>query len=100
MKNEPCSPSSRPKACAEQSAAHHNNLFSVAPTFCLRFGLRLATDGIVMESGRVLLTGKAADVLDNPEMAALYFGGSVQETKRGGALPSPTPVQAPAPARG
>jgi hypothetical protein len=30
-----------------------------------------------MESGRVLLTGKADDVLANPEMAALYFGGSV-----------------------
>jgi ABC-type branched-subunit amino acid transport system ATPase component len=44
----------------------------------VRFGLRLATHGIVMESGRVLLTGKAGDVLDNPEMAALYFGGSVQ----------------------
>ncbi len=43
----------------------------------VRFGLRLATDGIVMESGRVLLTGKAGDVLGNPEMAALYFGGSV-----------------------
>jgi ABC-type branched-subunit amino acid transport system ATPase component len=45
----------------------------------VRFGLRLASDGIVMESGRVLLTGKAADVLANPEMAALYFGGSVTE---------------------
>jgi ABC-type branched-subunit amino acid transport system ATPase component len=45
----------------------------------VRFGLRLATDGIVMESGRVLLTGRAKDVLENPEMAALYFGGSVQE---------------------
>src|SRR5215212_8606139 len=41
----------------------------------VRFGLRLATDGIVMESGRVLLAGKADDVLNNPEMSALYFGG-------------------------
>jgi branched-chain amino acid transport system ATP-binding protein len=48
----------------------------------VRFGLRLATHGIVMESGRVLLTGKADDVLNNPEMAALYFGGSVQEARR------------------
>jgi branched-chain amino acid transport system ATP-binding protein len=54
----------------------------------VRFGLRLATDGIVMESGRVLLTGKADDVLANPEMAALYFGGSVQETQQ-----SAAPVQ-------
>ena len=48
----------------------------------VRFGLRLATHGIVMESGRVLLTGKADDVLNNPEMAALYFGGSVQEARQ------------------
>jgi ABC-type branched-subunit amino acid transport system ATPase component len=45
----------------------------------VRFGLRLATHGIVMESGRVMLTGKAQDVLNNPEMADLYFGGSVKE---------------------
>jgi ABC-type branched-subunit amino acid transport system ATPase component len=44
----------------------------------VRFGLRLATDGIVMESGRVLMTGRAGDVLNNPQMADLYFGGSVK----------------------
>jgi branched-chain amino acid transport system ATP-binding protein len=44
----------------------------------VRFGLRLATHGIVMESGRVLLEGPARDVLENPEMADLYFGGSVK----------------------
>jgi ABC-type branched-subunit amino acid transport system ATPase component len=43
----------------------------------VRFGLRLAQRGVVMESGRVLLTGEADSVLNNPEMAALYFGGSV-----------------------
>jgi ABC-type branched-subunit amino acid transport system ATPase component len=42
----------------------------------VRFGLRLSSHGIVMESGRVLLTGSAADVLANPEMADLFFGGS------------------------
>ena len=47
----------------------------------VRFGLRIASQGIVMESGRVLLTGKAGDVLNNPEMAALYFGGSVKQSK-------------------
>jgi branched-chain amino acid transport system ATP-binding protein len=36
-----------------------------------------------MESGRVLITGKADDVLSNPEMAALYFGGTVQQAKPG-----------------
>jgi branched-chain amino acid transport system ATP-binding protein len=44
----------------------------------VRFGLRLANHGIVMESGRVLLDGPAADVLNNPEMSALYFGGRIQ----------------------
>jgi branched-chain amino acid transport system ATP-binding protein len=44
----------------------------------VRFGLRLATQGIVMESGRVLLEGPAQEVLNNPEMADLYFGGSVK----------------------
>ena len=45
----------------------------------VRFGLKLADHGIVMESGRVLLDGRAQDVLSNPEMAALYFGGTVRE---------------------
>jgi branched-chain amino acid transport system ATP-binding protein len=44
----------------------------------VRFGLRLAKQGVVMESGRVLLTGKADAVLSNPEMSALYFGGTVK----------------------
>ena len=47
----------------------------------VRFGLRLAKQGIVIESGRVLLTGEAEAVLNNPEMAALYFGGSVERAK-------------------
>lgn len=44
----------------------------------VRFGLRMATSGIVMESGRVLLTGPADEVMANPEMADLYFGGAVK----------------------
>jgi ABC-type branched-subunit amino acid transport system ATPase component len=51
----------------------------------VRFGLRIANDGVVMESGRVLLRGKADDVLNNPEMAALYFGGTVKEGAANGA---------------
>jgi ABC-type branched-subunit amino acid transport system ATPase component len=48
----------------------------------VRFGLRLATHGMVMESGRVLLDGPADEVLANPEMADLYFGGSVKQAPR------------------
>jgi ABC-type branched-subunit amino acid transport system ATPase component len=66
----------------------------------VRFGLRLATDGIVMESGRVLLTGKADDVLNNPEMAALYFGGSVEETRAGATAPPAVAATRIAPAAG
>jgi ABC-type branched-subunit amino acid transport system ATPase component len=47
----------------------------------VRFGLRLAKQGVVMESGRVLLTGQADAVLKNPEMSALYFGGTVEQAK-------------------
>jgi ABC-type branched-subunit amino acid transport system ATPase component len=50
----------------------------------VRFGLRIASEGVVMESGRVLLTGKADDVLNNPEMAALYFGGTVEHVSTNG----------------
>lgn len=64
----------------------------------VRFGLRLATHGIVMESGRVLMTGEADDVLNNPEMAALYFGGSIEESrKQAAAAGAATPAVAPAP---
>ena len=60
----------------------------------VRFGLRLATHGIVMESGRVLLSGKADDVLNNPEMAALYFGGSIEESRSGSRSVVPGPPAA------
>jgi ABC-type branched-subunit amino acid transport system ATPase component len=60
----------------------------------VRFGLRLATDGIVMESGRVLMTGRAEDVLNNPQMADLYFGGSVKAAPQ-----NDTPTQDAVPTR-
>jgi ABC-type branched-subunit amino acid transport system ATPase component len=42
----------------------------------VRLGLRLATHGVVMEGGKVRLTGTAAEVRDHPEMASLYLGGT------------------------
>jgi ABC-type branched-subunit amino acid transport system ATPase component len=42
----------------------------------VRFGLRLATHGVVMESGRVLMHDDANAVLNNPEMTDLFFGGT------------------------
>ncbi|MGW3344480.1 ABC transporter ATP-binding protein [Nonomuraea rubra] len=46
----------------------------------VRLGLGLATHGVVMEGGRVRLTGTAAAVRDNPEIASLYLGGGTRWT--------------------
>jgi ABC-type branched-subunit amino acid transport system ATPase component len=43
----------------------------------VRIGLGVATHGVVMESGKVRLSGGARDVLRNPEIADLYLGGHV-----------------------
>jgi ABC-type branched-subunit amino acid transport system ATPase component len=54
----------------------------------VRFGLRLSQHGIVMESGRVLLSSTATALLDNPEMADLFFGGYTGEgSERSAAAP-------------
>jgi ABC-type branched-subunit amino acid transport system ATPase component len=41
-----------------------------------RAGLRLSTHGVVMENGRVRLAGTGQEVLEHPEIGALYLGGS------------------------
>jgi ABC-type branched-subunit amino acid transport system ATPase component len=63
----------------------------------VRFGLRMATHGVVMESGRVLMSDTADAVLNNPQMADLFFGGSVHDDGHGavtvgggGAVPTDT----------
>jgi ABC-type branched-subunit amino acid transport system ATPase component len=47
-----------------------------------RAGLRLASHGVVMENGRVRLTGTGREVLDHPEIGALYLGGAVDASER------------------
>jgi ABC-type branched-subunit amino acid transport system ATPase component len=42
-----------------------------------RAGLRLSSHGVVMENGRVRLSGSGREVLENPEIGALYLGGAV-----------------------
>jgi ABC-type branched-subunit amino acid transport system ATPase component len=41
-----------------------------------RAGLRLATRGVVMENGRVRLEGSGREVLEHPEIGALFLGGA------------------------
>ena len=41
----------------------------------VRLGLGIATHGVVMEGGRVRLSGPAAEIGQDPQIAALYLGG-------------------------
>lgn len=49
----------------------------------VRSGLAVATHGVVMESGKVRLTGPAQDILSNPEISALYLGGTLEDSRAG-----------------
>jgi ABC-type branched-subunit amino acid transport system ATPase component len=42
-----------------------------------RAGLKLSTHGVVLENGMVRLTGSGREVLEHPEIGALYLGGVV-----------------------
>jgi len=44
-----------------------------------RAGLRLASHGVVLENGRVRLTGTGQEVLSHPEIGALYLGGTTSD---------------------
>lgn len=47
----------------------------------VRAGLGLASHGVVMEAGRVRLEGTGAEILANPQMRALYLGGTIEESE-------------------
>ena len=53
-----------------------------------RAGLRLSTHGVVLENALVRLSGTGQEVLEHPEIGALYLGGAVApvggDTVRGG----------------
>jgi hypothetical protein len=40
----------------------------------------LSTHGVVLENGRVRLSGSGREVLHHPEIGALYLGGAVTDT--------------------
>ena len=50
----------------------------------VRIGLGVADQAVVMEGGRVRLTGDPEQVLSNPEIAELYLGGTVGGRRPGG----------------
>jgi branched-chain amino acid transport system ATP-binding protein len=52
-----------------------------------RAGLRLSTHGVVLENGQVRLTGTGREVLEHPEIGALYLGGAVTRTTQADGSP-------------
>lgn len=44
----------------------------------VRFGFGVSSEGIVMEGGRVLMQAPAKELLENPELATLFFGGAIE----------------------
>jgi ABC-type branched-subunit amino acid transport system ATPase component len=60
-----------------------------------RAGLRLSTHGVVLENGRVRLEGTGREVLEHPEIGALYLGGAIAAGSAGpGGRPPETPRSA------
>jgi len=62
-----------------------------------RAGLRMAGHGVVLENGRVRLTGTGTEVLGHPEIGALYLGGQSRPAQSGPAESGPAesgPAQA------
>jgi branched-chain amino acid transport system ATP-binding protein len=49
----------------------------------VRAGLELSSTAVVLETGRVRLTGTGREVLDHPEIGALYLGGTASAPAAG-----------------
>jgi branched-chain amino acid transport system ATP-binding protein len=47
-----------------------------------RQALRMSHFAVVLENGLVRLSGSGSDVLNNPEIGALYLGGSIEESSK------------------
>ncbi len=45
----------------------------------VKTGLGASTHGVVMESGKVRLTGSSAEILHHPEIGHLYLGGTLED---------------------
>jgi branched-chain amino acid transport system ATP-binding protein len=54
-----------------------------------RAGLRLSTHGVVLENGLVRLAGTGREVLEHPEIGALYLGGAVTTGAGAGSVTGP-----------
>ena len=46
-----------------------------------RRALKMSNHGIVLENGHVRLSGTGSEVLNHPEIGALYLGGAIEQTK-------------------
>ena len=44
-----------------------------------RSALAISDHALVLEQGRVALSGKAADILEDPRVGALFLGGSLED---------------------